>query len=77
MNETKNHILGYGYMLENEIQFPIDKIESIVYDYAQGYQHNKLIITTNELREIAYRIVTEIMEVNDDNQFVSLKDLTK
>jgi hypothetical protein len=64
-------------MLENEIQFPIDKIESIVYDYAQGYQHNKLIITTNELREIAYRIVTEIMEVNDDNQFVSLKDLTK
>lgn len=65
------------HTLENEVQFPIDKIESIVYDYAQGYNHNQLLITTDELREIAYRIVTEIMENNDDNQFVSLKDLSK
>jgi hypothetical protein len=65
------------HTLENEVQFPIDKIESIVYDYAQGYKHNQLLITTDELREIAYRIVTEIMEVNDDNQFVSLRDLSK
>jgi hypothetical protein len=36
-----------------------------------------LLITTDELREIAYRIVTEVMGVNDDNQFVSLKDLKK
>jgi 3-deoxy-D-arabino-heptulosonate 7-phosphate (DAHP) synthase len=65
------------HALEKEIQQPMDKIESIVYDYAQGYQHDKLIITTNELKEIAYRIVTEIMEVNDDNAFVNLIDLTK
>jgi hypothetical protein len=65
------------HALEKEIQQPMDKIESIVYDYAQGYQHDKLIITTNELKEIAYRIVTEIMEVNDDNAFVNLINLTK
>ena len=65
------------HTLEKEIQQPIDKIESIVYDYAQAYQHNKLIITTDELREIAYRIVTEVMEVNDDNVFINLTDLTK
>jgi hypothetical protein len=65
------------HTLENEVQLPIDKIESIVYDYAQGHSHNQLLITTDELREIAYRIVTEIMEVNDDNQFVSLRDLKK
>ena len=65
------------HTLENEVQFPIDKIESIIYDYAQGHSYNQLLITTDELREIAYRIVTEVMGVNDDNQFVSLKDLTK
>ena len=65
------------HTLEKEIQQPIDRIESIVYDYAQSYQHNKLIITTNELKEIAYRIVTEVMEINDDNAFVNLIDLTK
>ena len=63
--------------LEQEVQVPIDKIESIVYDYAQGHQHNGLIITTNELREIAYRIVTEVMGINDDNAFVNLTDLNK
>lgn len=64
------------HTLENEVQSPVDKIESIVCDYAQG-QPGQLLITTDELREIAYRIVTEVMGVNDDNQFVSLKDLKK
>jgi len=60
------------HYLEKEVRLPMDKIESIVYDYAQGYQHNGLIITTDELSEIAYRIVTEVMGINDDNAFVNL-----
>lgn len=55
----------------------IEKIESIFYDYAQGFSHNGLKITTSELREISKRIETEVMGIIDDNEFVGLKDLTK
>lgn len=55
----------------------IEKIESIFYDYAQRVSHNGFKITTDELREIAKRIETEVMGIADDNEFVGLKDLTK
>lgn len=55
----------------------IEKIESIFYDYAQGVGHNGLKITVHELNEIAKRIETEVMGIQDDNEFVNLTDLTK
>jgi hypothetical protein len=53
----------------------IEKIKSIFLDYAQGI--NWLEISVDELDIIAKRIETEVMGVQDDNEFVSLKDLTK
>ena len=52
-----------------------EKIKSIFLDYAQGI--NWLEISVDELDIIAKRIETEVMGVQDDNEFVSLKDLTK
>ena len=51
------------------------KIKSIFLDYAQGI--NWLEITEVELDIIAKRIETEVMGVQDDNEFANLKDLTK
>ena len=53
----------------------IEKIKSIFLDYAQGI--NWLEITEVELDIIAKRIETEVIGVQNDNEFVSLKDLTK
>ena len=52
-----------------------EKIKSIFLDYAQGI--NWLEISTDELEIIAKRIEIEVMGIQDDNEFVSLKDLTK
>jgi hypothetical protein len=52
-----------------------EKIKSIFLDYAQGI--NWLEINEVELDIIAKRIETEVMGIQDDNEFVSLKDLTK
>jgi hypothetical protein len=53
----------------------VEKIKSIFLDYAEGIYH--LEIRDFELEIIAKRIETEVMGVQDDNEFVSLKDLTK
>lgn len=53
----------------------VEKIKSIFYDYAQGI--NWLEISKDELEIIAKRIEVEVMGIQDDNEFVSLKDLTK
>jgi hypothetical protein len=53
----------------------VEKIKSIFYDYAQGIEW--LEIRKYELDIIAKRIEKEVMGVQDDNEFVSLKDLTK
>ena len=55
----------------------IEKIKSIFYDYAEGVQHNGLKITTQELDEIASRIEKEVMGIEDPNEFVNLKDISK
>jgi len=53
----------------------VEKIKSIFYDYAQGIEW--LEVSKDELEIIAKRIEKEVMGVQDDNEFVSLKDLTK
>ena len=52
-----------------------EKIKSIFLDYAQG--NYWLEISTDELDIIAKRIETEVMGIEDPNEFVNLKDLTK
>ena len=53
----------------------VEKINAIFYDYAQGIEW--LEISKSELDEIAKRIETEVMGIQDDNEFVNLTDLTK
>ena len=53
----------------------VRKIKSIFLDYAQGITW--LEISSDELDIIAKRIEKEVMGVEDDNEFVDLKDLTK
>jgi len=55
----------------------IEKIKSIFYGYAEEVQHNGLKITTQELDEIASRIEKEVMGIEDPNEFVNLKDISK
>lgn len=52
-----------------------EKIKSIFLDYAVGMYH--LEITETELDIIAERIEKEVMGIEDDNEYVSLIDLTK
>jgi len=52
-----------------------EKIKSIFLDYAQGIMW--LEIEAGELDIIAERIEREVMGVEDDNEFVGLRDLTK
>ena len=53
----------------------VEKIKSIFLDYAEGNYH--LEIKDFELEIIAKRIEKEVMGVQDDDEFVLLKDLTK
>ena len=53
----------------------IEKIKAIFFDYAQGIEW--LEISKNDLDEIAKRIETEVMGIEDPNEFVNLTDLTK
>ena len=53
----------------------IEKIKAIFFDYSQGIEW--LEISKNDLDEIAKRIETEVMGIEDDNEFVNLTDLTK
>lgn len=53
----------------------VEKIKAIFYDYAQGIEW--LEISKAELDEIAKRIETEVMGIEDPNEFVNLTDLTK
>lgn len=52
-----------------------DKIKSIFLDYAEGIYHVEISI--EDLDIIAKRIETEVMNIQDDNEFVGLKDLNK
>jgi len=52
-----------------------EKIKSIFYDYAQGIEW--LEISKDELDIIAKRIETEVMGIQDDDEFCNLIDLTK
>ena len=60
----------------NELKTTIDKIKSIIYDYTSGSGSCKEL-WDSDINEIAKRITTEVVGVNDDNEFVNLKDLTK
>jgi hypothetical protein len=53
----------------------VEKIKSIFYDYAQGI--NWLEVSVEELDIIAKRIETEVMGIQNDDEFVNLTDLTK
>jgi hypothetical protein len=53
----------------------VEKIKAIFYDYAQGIEW--LEISKDDLDEIAKRIETEVMGIEDPNEFVNLTDLTK
>jgi hypothetical protein len=53
----------------------VEKIKSIFYDYTQ--EADWLKVSKGELEIIAKRIEKEVMGIQDDNEFVSLKDLTK
>ena len=52
-----------------------EKIKSIFLDYAQGMMW--LEIREDDLDIIAERIEREVMGVQDDNEFASLKDISK
>ncbi len=60
----------------NELETTIDKIKSIIYDYTYGGGSCKEL-WDSDIDEIAKRVATEVVGVNDDNEFVNLKDLTK
>ena len=53
----------------------IDKIKSIFFDYTEGISY--LEIKLEDLDIIAKRIEIEVMNIQDDNEFVGLKDLNK
>jgi hypothetical protein len=52
-----------------------EKIKGIFFDYAVGMSW--LEISRDDLDIIAERIEREVMGVQDDNEFVELRDLTK
>jgi hypothetical protein len=54
----------------------IEKIKAIFYDYSEGIEW--LEISKDDLDEIAYRIETEVMGIEDEDAYIrNLKDLTK
>jgi hypothetical protein len=55
----------------------IEKIKAIIYDYDRSDSVNRIEFTIDELEEIAKRIETEVMGIQDPNEFVNLTDLTK
>jgi hypothetical protein len=60
---------------ESDTRSNIDKIKSIFFDYAEGISY--LEIKLEDLDIIAKRIEIEVMNIQDDNEFVGLKDLNK
>jgi len=55
----------------------IEKIKAIILDYDRSNEVNNIEFHLNELDEIAKRIETEVMGIEDPNEFVNLTDLTK
>jgi len=56
----------------------VEKIKSIILDYDQYRDSvDRIEFTIDELDEIAKRIETEVMGIEDPNEFVNLTDLTK
>ena len=55
----------------------IEKIKAIILDYDRSNEVNNIEFHLNELDEIAKRIETELMGIEDPNEFVNLTDLTK
>lgn len=55
----------------------IEKIEKIILDYNRSDSVNYIKFTLEELTIIAKRIETEVMGIEDPNEFVNLTDLTK
>jgi len=55
----------------------IEKIKAIIYDYNRSNEVTDIEFHLNELDEIAKRIETEVMGIEDPNEFVNLTDLTK
>jgi len=56
----------------SEIQ---ERIKAIFYDYSEGIEW--LEISKQDLNIIAERIEREVMNVQDDNEFFNLKDISK
>jgi hypothetical protein len=52
-----------------------EHIKKIFFDYAEGREW--LEININDLDIIAERIEKEVMGIQDDNEFVNLKDINK
>jgi hypothetical protein len=55
----------------------VEKIKAIILDYDRSNEVNNIEFHLNELDEIAKRIETEVMGIEDPNEFVNLTDLTK
>jgi hypothetical protein len=55
----------------------VEKIKAIILDYDRSNEVNHIEFHLNELDEIAKRIETEVMGIEDPNEFVNLTDLTK
>ena len=55
----------------------VEKIKSIILDYDRHDSVNRIEFTIDELDIIAKRIETEVMGIEDPNEFVNLTDLTK
>ncbi len=55
----------------------IEKIKAIILDYDRSNEVTDIEFHLNELDEIAKRIETEVMGIEDPNEFVNLTDLTK
>ena len=51
----------------------VEKIKSIFLDYSEGREW--LEISLRDLDIIAQRIETEVMGIQDDNEFANLKDI--
>lgn len=62
--------------MTNERENAIDLIKEIIWDYNYGGTY-WLEINSDDVDKIAKRIVTDLMGLRDDNEYVNLIDLTK
>ena len=69
-------IINKNKVMTNERENAIDLIKEIIWDYNYGGTY-WLEINSDDVDKIAKRIVTDLMGLRDDNEYVNLIDLTK